>query len=57
MEVAQNRFPFLNNDGDKNQPAGLIDLLTFIVRKPIPELQDEPGIKWSPGFKYFLACW
>lgn len=56
MEVAQNKFPFLNNDGDKNQPAGLIDLLTFIVCKPIPELQDEPGIKWTPGFKYFLAC-
>ncbi|KAI5792446.1 kinase-like domain-containing protein [Peziza echinospora] len=57
MEVAQNRFPFLDDNGSGGQaPAMLIELLTFIVRKPIPELKDEPGIKWSPNFKYFLAC-
>lgn len=56
MEVAQNRFPFLEDGGNGSTPAMLIELLTIIVRKPIPELQDEPGIKWSHNFKYFLAC-
>lgn len=39
--------------------AGLIDLLTYIVRQPIPKLKDEPdaGIKWSDNFKYFIECW
>ncbi|KAF8466952.1 kinase-like domain-containing protein [Kalaharituber pfeilii] len=54
--VAQNRFPFLDDGAGGQAPAMLIELLTFIVRKPIPELQDEPGIKWSANFKYFLAC-
>ncbi|EHK98366.1 putative MAP kinase kinase MKK1/SSP32 [Glarea lozoyensis 74030] len=41
LEVAQNRFPF-PADGTEAQPrAGLIDLLTFIVRQPVPELKDE----------------
>lgn len=56
MEVAQNKFPFLEDGGNGQTPAMLIELLTIIVRKPIPELQDEPGIKWSHNFKYFLAC-
>jgi mitogen-activated protein kinase kinase len=62
LEVAQHRFPF-PADGDEEsemQPrAGLIDLLTFIVRQPIPKLKDEPakGIKWSDNFKYFIECW
>lgn len=60
LEVAQHRFPFGNPD-DTNDHArhGLIDLLTYIVRQPIPELKDEPqlGIKWSDNFKYFIACW
>jgi len=56
MEVAQNRFPFLEDGGNGQTPAMLIELLTIIVKKPIPELQDEPGIKWSPSFKYFIAC-
>ena len=39
--------------------AGLIDLLTYIVRQPIPVLKDEPenNIKWSDNFKYFIECW
>ena len=57
MEVAQNRFPFLDDGNGGQAPAMLIELLTFIVRKPIPELKNEPGIKWSADFKYFLACW
>jgi mitogen-activated protein kinase kinase len=59
LEVAQHRFPF-PADGTEMQPrAGLIDLLTYIVRQPIPKLKDEPeaGIKWSDNFKYFIECW
>ncbi len=59
LEVAQHRFPF-PADGTEMQPrAGLIDLLTYIVRQPIPKLKDEPaqGIYWSESFKYFIECW
>lgn len=59
LEVAQHRFPF-PADGTEMQPrAGLIDLLTYIVRQPIPKLKDEPenNISWSDSFKYFIECW
>lgn len=61
LEVAQHRFPF-PADGAEMQPRaglGLIDLLTFIVRQPIPKLKDEEdnSIKWSANFKYFIECW
>lgn len=59
LEVAQHRFPF-PADGTEMQPrAGLIDLLTYIVRQPIPTLKDEPdaSIFWSDSFKYFIECW
>lgn len=63
LEVAQHRFPF-PADGTEMQPrAGLIDLLTYIVRQPIPKLKDESGsngqaaVKWSDSFKYFIECW
>lgn len=59
LEVAQHRFPF-PADGTEMQPrAGLIDLLTYIVRQPIPKLKDEPEnrIRWSDNFKYFIECW
>ncbi|KAK7918095.1 MAP kinase kinase MKK1/SSP32 [Apiospora marii] len=58
LEVAQHRFPF-PADGTEMQPkAGLIDLLTYIVRQPIPKLKDEPdaNILWSDSFKYFIEC-
>ncbi|KAI2642816.1 kinase-like protein [Xylaria nigripes] len=58
LEVAQHRFPF-PADGTEMQPkAGLIDLLTYIVRQPIPKLKDEPDAKifWSDSFKYFIVC-
>ncbi|KAI9736795.1 MAG: Protein kinase C signaling pathway involved MAPKK protein [Cirrosporium novae-zelandiae] len=58
LEVAQHRFPF-PADGTEMQPrAGLIDLLTYIVRQPIPKLKDEleNRIKWSENFKYFIEC-
>ncbi|KAK0709044.1 kinase-like domain-containing protein [Lasiosphaeria miniovina] len=58
LEVAQHRFPF-PADGTEMQPrAGLIDLLTYIVRQPIPKLKDEPeaNIFWSQSFKYFIEC-
>jgi mitogen-activated protein kinase kinase len=59
LEVAQHRFPFPADGTDMNPRAGLIDLLTFIVRQPIPKLKDEPEqrIKWSENFKYFIECW
>ncbi|KAK0753089.1 MAP kinase [Schizothecium vesticola] len=56
LEVAQHRFPF-PADGTEMQPrAGLIDLLTYIVRQPIPRLKDEPeaNITWSDNFKFFI---
>lgn len=59
LEVAQHRFPF-PADGTEMQPrAGLIDLLTYIVRQPIPKLKDEPDaqIFWSDNFRYFIECW
>ncbi|KAH6661181.1 kinase-like domain-containing protein [Truncatella angustata] len=58
LEVAQHRFPF-PADGTEMQPkAGLIDLLTYIVRQAIPKLKDEPdsNIYWSDSFKYFIEC-
>ena len=60
LEVAQHRFPF-PADGTEMQPrAGLIDLLTYIVRQPIPKLKNEEEggkpIKWSENFKYFIEC-
>lgn len=59
LEVAQHRFPF-PADGSEMQPrAGLIDLLTYIVRQPIPKLKDEGdnNIKWGENMKYFIECW
>ncbi|EWC44031.1 hypothetical protein DRE_01383 [Drechslerella stenobrocha 248] len=59
LEVAQHRFPFpADGSGDRQAPAGLIDLLTYIVRQPIPVLKDEPekDVKWSEAFKYFIQC-
>jgi len=58
LEVAQHRFPF-PADGTEMQPrAGLIDLLTYIVRQPIPKLKDEPenNLRWSENFKFFIEC-
>jgi mitogen-activated protein kinase kinase len=59
LEVAQHRFPFPADGTEMNPRAGLIDLLTYIVRQPIPKLKDEPeaGIKWTENFKYFIECW
>ncbi|KAK5165917.1 Protein kinase C signaling pathway involved MAPKK protein [Saxophila tyrrhenica] len=58
LEVAQNRFPFPADGTEMNPRAGLIDLLTYIVRQPIPKLKDEPDkkLKWSDMFKYFIEC-
>jgi len=59
LEVAQHRFPFPADGTEMNPRAGLIDLLTYIVRQPIPKLKDEPEnkLKWSENFKYFIECW
>lgn len=59
LEVAQHRFPFPADGTDSQPKAGLIDLLTYIVRQPIPKLKDEPSadIYWSENFKYFIECW
>ncbi|MCJ1384811.1 Protein kinase C signaling pathway involved MAPKK protein [Xylographa soralifera] len=62
LEVAQHRFPF-PADGTEMQPrAGLIDIIQYIVGQPLPKLKDEPAcgnepeIKWSANFKYFIEC-
>ena len=64
LEVAQHRFPFPADGTEMTPKAGLIDLLTYIVRQEIPKLKDEPGdkkgdgkISWSANFKYFIECW
>lgn len=59
LEVAQHRFPFPADGTEMNPRAGLIDLLTYIVRQPIPKLKDEPEhkLKWSDNFKYYIECW
>ncbi|PPJ55455.1 hypothetical protein CBER1_02704 [Cercospora berteroae] len=58
LEVAQHRFPFPADGTEMNPRAGLIDLLTYIVRQPIPKLKDEPEnkLRWSENFKYFIEC-
>ncbi|KAL8347074.1 hypothetical protein RB601_003344 [Gaeumannomyces tritici] len=58
LEVAQHRFPFPADGTEMAPRAGLIDLLTYIVRQPIPKLKDEPAaqIFWSDNFKYFIEC-
>lgn len=58
LEVAQHRFPFPADGTEMNPRAGLIDLLTYIVRQEIPKLKDEPenNIRWSENFKYFIEC-
>ncbi|EMD00592.1 hypothetical protein BAUCODRAFT_175276 [Baudoinia panamericana UAMH 10762] len=58
LEVAQHRFPFPEDGTETNPRANLIDLLTYIVRQPIPKLKDEPEskLKWSANFKYFIEC-
>ena len=63
LEVAQHRFPF-PADGTEMQPrAGLIDIIQYIVGQPLPKLKDEPAkgdepeIRWSENFKYFIECW
>ncbi|KAJ6780296.1 hypothetical protein PWT90_07536 [Aphanocladium album] len=60
LEVAQHRFPFpADGTGTESQPqAGMIDLLTYIVRQQAPKLKDEPDmdVYWSDNFKYFIEC-
>ncbi|ODQ63569.1 Pkinase-domain-containing protein [Nadsonia fulvescens var. elongata DSM 6958] len=58
MEVAQHRFPFVPPGESDDVLLMPIELLTFIVNMPAPELMDEPeeGIKWSDAFRHFLKC-
>lgn len=57
LEVAQHRFPF-PADGTEMQPrAGLIDLLTYIVRQPTPRLTDDAGGRYTSKFKSFIDYW
>jgi len=59
LEVAQHRFPFPAEGTDMQPKATMLELLTYIVRQPVPKLKDEPenNIKWSADFKYFVECW
>ena len=52
-------FPFPADGTDAQPKAGVIDLLTYIVRQPVPQLKDEPemDVYWSDNFKYFIQCW
>ncbi|ODV92952.1 hypothetical protein CANCADRAFT_30947 [Tortispora caseinolytica NRRL Y-17796] len=53
MEVAQHRFPF---PPEGEAPLMPIELLSYIVTMPPPELKDEEseGIVWSQSFRHFL---
>jgi mitogen-activated protein kinase kinase len=53
LEVASNRFPF-PPEGDP--PLGPIDLLSYVVSMPVPELQDDPqaGVKWGRALRDFV---
>ena len=56
LEAAQHRFPYLDPASPR---AGVINLLTLIVKGPAPKLEDveETGVRWSGEFKYFIECW
>ena len=63
LEVAQHRFPFPADGTEMAPRAGLIDLLTYIVKQPIPKLKDEPagengerGISWSGNLSTLLSA-
>ncbi|PWN21683.1 Pkinase-domain-containing protein [Microstroma glucosiphilum] len=53
LEIASNRFPF---PAEGEPPLGPVDLLSYIVSMPTPELNDDPvaGIKWSRGLRDFI---
>jgi mitogen-activated protein kinase kinase len=55
LKLAQESFLF----GNGSRGESSIDLLTKIVRHPVPKLCDKPGkqIKWSYDIKYSIACW
>ena len=63
LEVAQHRFPFPADGDEAAGRPGLIEIIQYIVRQPLPKLRDEPAhdgepeIKWSDNFKYFIECW
>jgi len=66
LEVAQHRFPFgvegddIDTGGGGGGPLGMIEIIQFIVAKPLPRLKDEDGkdgeppISWSDNFKEFI---
>jgi mitogen-activated protein kinase kinase len=53
LEIASNRFPF---PAEGEPPLGPVDLLSYIVSMPTPELNDDSvaGIKWSRGLRDFI---
>ena len=67
LEVAQHRFPFGTEGDDLDTggggPVGMIEIIQFIVSKPLPQLRDEEGkdgeppISWSENFKEFIDRW
>ncbi|KIJ49606.1 hypothetical protein M422DRAFT_66080 [Sphaerobolus stellatus SS14] len=48
LELAMDRFPYPD---DLDNP---IELMSFIVRGEIPQLQDEDGLVWSQEMKDFI---
>ncbi|KAJ6464584.1 kinase-like protein [Mycena sanguinolenta] len=47
LELVQNRFPFPND-------LPPIELLMYITMGEPPQLEDEPGLKWSDEMKDFI---
>lgn len=56
-EIAHLRFPF-PPEGESEYVAP-IELLSYIVTAPVPEMRDDPDIgrMWSDGIKDFMAQW
>jgi mitogen-activated protein kinase kinase len=54
-EIAHLRFPF-PPEGESEYVAP-IELLSYIVTAPVPEMKDDPeiGRVWSEGIKDFMA--
>lgn len=56
-EIAHLRFPF-PPEGESEYVAP-IELLSYIVTAPVPEMVDDPeiGRVWSDGIRDFMSQW
>jgi mitogen-activated protein kinase kinase len=58
MTLAQNRFPY------PDDLIGIIELINYITKEEIPQLQDEDAdqdgyaeVRWSDNMKQFISIW